>query len=873
MLEPRQKIIQVELEEEVRESYMEYALSTLVARALPDARDGLKPSQRRILVAMNDLHLGPNAKFYKCAKVAGDTSGNYHPHGESVVYPTLYRLAQDFNMRYPLVDGQGNFGSIDGDPPAAMRYTEARMTGLAMETLADLDKDTVDFQPNYDDRLQEPQVLPGRFPNLICNGSTGIAVGMATSIPPHNLTEVVDGLIALIDNPDIDTQGLMKHVRGPDFPTGAIIYGAHGIREAYEGGRGLIKVRARASIETLKNDRNNIIITQIPYMLNATTLKEKIAEVARSRTVGGIADFRDESDRDGMRMVIELKKDSFPEVTLNQLYKHTPLESTFSINLLALVDGQPKVMALKDMLQLHVDHRVEVVRRRTEYDLAVAEDQAHIIEGLLIALRNIDPVIETIRGSADAAEARGKLITNFELTERQANAILDMRLQRLTGLEVEKLEKQYEELQVLIAKLRDILSSEAKILNEIKKELRELKKKYGDDRRTEIIASTSEFAIEDLIADEDMVVTISHTGYIKRLPINTYRRQRRGGRGVTGMTTKDDDFVEHMFIAPTHSHMLCLTEKGHCYTLRVYEVPQGGRNSRGRPLVNLLQAAKDEKIAAIVPVREFDEDRYLAMVTAHGTIKKTPLEAFSRINRLGVIAINVADDDRLIEADVTDGTYDLILGTADGFAIRFPEDNVRPMGRTAAGVRGIKLREGDRVVSMVVNNHRDRTLLTVCSKGYGKRSPLDDYRVTNRGGKGIINIKTNDRNGKVVALKEVIDEDELMIISQGGVLIRLPISDVTTIGRATQGVRLIRIGDEDRVMDVARLAVPDEGEEIEDGNGNGNGADGDFDDVEVAEASSGEMDADDGGDDEQDVGEDTALADLTDGTDDEEEES
>ena len=839
MLEPRQRILQVELEEEVRDSYMEYALSTLVARALPDVRDGLKPSQRRILVAMNDLRLGPTAKYYKCAKVCGDTSGNYHPHGESIVYPTLYRLAQSFNLRYCLVDGQGNFGSVDGDPPAAMRYTESRMTHFSVELLSDLDKDTVDFQSNYDERLQEPTVLPGKFPNLLCNGSTGIAVGMATNIPPHNLREVVSATIAQIDNPDIEVSELMQHIKGPDFPTGAMVYGAHGIREAYTTGRGLIKLRARASIETLKNDRHNIIVTEIPYMLNATTLKEKIADVARSRTVEGISDFRDESDRDGMRLVIELKRDAFPEVTLNQLYKHTPLESTFSINLLALVNGQPKQLTLKEMLQHYIDHRFEVITRRTKHDLKVAEDQAHIVEGLLIALRNVDPIIETIRGSEDGAEARELLTERFELSEKQAAAILEMRLQRLTGLEVSKLEKQYEELTAEIARLRNILSSDANVLAVIKEELLELRSKYGDERRTEIIAYTSEFSIEDLIADEDVVVTLSHAGYIKRMPINTYRRQRRGGRGVTGMTTKDGDFVEHMFIAPTHSHMLCLTEQGRCYKLRVYEAPQGGRNSRGRPIVNLVQAAKDEKIAAVVPVREFEEDRYLMMVTANGTVKKSPLQAFANVNRLGVIAINIVDNDALIGAGVTDGTFDVVLGTKDGFAIRFTEGDVRPMGRTAAGVRGIKLRGDDKVIGMIVNNHRDRTLLTVCENGYGKRSPLEDYRITHRGGKGIINIKSNERNGSVVTIKEVIDEDELMIISQNGILIRLPIVDIGVIGRNTQGVRVIRVDETDRVMDVARLAVstgdkdaddetPDDYDD-EDSNGNGDNGNGEYD--------------------------------------------
>ncbi len=814
MLEPRQQIIGKELEEEVRESYMEYAMSTLVARALPDVRDGLKPSQRRILVAMSDLNLHPSAKYYKCAKVAGDTSGNYHPHGEAIVYPTMYRMAQDFAMRYRLVDGQGNFGSIDGDPPAAMRYTEARMAPMAMELLADIDKDTVDWVANYDDRLQEPTVLPGRFPNLMCNGGTGIAVGMATNIPPHNLTEVCNAIIRLVENPELTSDDLMRYVKGPDFPTGAIIYGVEGIREAYRTGRGLIKVRGRANIETLKNDRQNIIITEIPYMLNATTLKEKIAEVARTRTVEGISDFRDESDRDGMRMVIELKRDAYAEVTLNQLFKHTPLEGTFGIINLALVNGEPKVLALKDMLQHYINHRYSIVKRRTEFDLAKAEAQAHIVEGLLIALRDIDPVIATIRASADGAEAKEQLIARFELSDRQADAILDMRLQRLTGLEVEKLEKQYDDLQVEIGEYQHILSSDESILDVVKEETRDLRKRYGDERRTEIVASTADFSVEDLIAEEDMVVTISHGGYIKRQPMATYRRQRRGGRGITSMTTKEDDFVEHVFIASTHSYLLCLTDKGHCYRLRVYEIPQGSRSSRGRPLVNLLEAAKGDQISAIVPVRDFDPERHLIMVTGNGTIKKTSLDAFGNINRLGVRAIHVLEDDTLIEADTTDGSYEIVLGTKQGTAIRFPEETVRPMGRTAQGVRGIRLREGDSVVGMVCNKHRDRTLLTVCQHGHGKRSPIEDYRLTNRGGKGVINIKANERNGEVVAIKEVIDDDELMIVTHQGTLIRLPIDEIHVIGRNTQGVRLIKLDDGDRVIDVARVAYRAEDDSV-----------------------------------------------------------
>jgi len=808
----REKVVPVLLEEEMKSSYIDYSMSVITARALPDVRDGMKPSNRRIMVAMNDLNLAPGRPHRKCAKIAGDTSGNYHPHGEQVVYPTLVRMAQDFNMRYPLVDGQGNFGSIDGDAPAAMRYTEARLTALAMEVLADLDKDTVDFIPNYDGTREEPVVLPSKFPNLICNGSSGIAVGMATNIPTHNLSEVVDSLIALIDDPELEDQKLLKYIQGPDFPTGGIIYGRGGIKEYFKTGRGRLVLRARASIEKQKSGKESIIITEIPYQINKSNLLEKIAELVNNKVIEGISDLRDESDREGMRIVIELKREAQAEIILNQLFSHTQMQTTFGVINIALVDGVPKVLTLKELLSLFIEHRHTVITRRTKYELAEAEKRAHILEGLKIALDNIDAVIKLIRASKDPAEAKDGLMKKFKMSEVQAQAILDMRLQRLTGLERKKVEEEYLELIKLIATLKGILESKTKRMNIIKEELLTLKKNYGDQRRTEIKEEEEEFTIEDLIAEENMLITISHNGYIKRLGIDAYRRQGRGGKGVIGMETREEDFVEHLFIASTHDYILFFTSTGKCHWLKVHEIPVGGRATKGKSVTNLLELTEGEMIKAFAPVKEFDDKHYVMMATKNGTIKKTELSAFSNPRRGGINAINIDEGDELIDAVITDGTCDIVLGTREGLAIRFPEEKVRSMGRTAYGVRGISLRGKDLVVDMVVIK-RDASLLVVTENGFGKRTPISDYRVTNRGGKGVINVKTNERNGKVVALKEVLEDDELMLITEKGMIIRQPIKTIKEIGRNTQGVRLISLDEGDRVVAVARVVKSEEEQE------------------------------------------------------------
>jgi len=801
----REKIVPVYIEEEMKSSYLDYSMSVITARALPDVKDGLKPSNRRILVAMNDLNLAPGRPHRKCAKIAGDTSGNYHPHGEQVVYPTLVRMAQDFNMRYMLVDGQGNFGSIDGDAPAAMRYTEARLAPLAMEMLEDLEKETVGFVPNYDETRQEPMVLPSKFPNLICNGASGIAVGMATNIPTHNLSEVVDALTALIDDTELDDERLLDYIPGPDFPTGGIIQGKRGIVEAYRTGRGRVILKARANVERQKSGKESIIISEIPYQINKSNLLEKIAFLVRDKLIDGISGLRDESDRDGMRIVVELKRDAQAEVVLNRLFKHTQMQATFGVIMLALVDGQPKVLSLKEMLTLFLEHRHKVITRRTQFELKKAEHRAHILEGLKIALDHIDAVIKLIRASKTVDDAKKGLMTKFKLSEIQAQAILDMRLQRLTGLEREKVEQEYLDVIKLIEKLKGILESKAKRMNIIKEELSELKKKYGDERRTEIMEEEEgEFTIEDLIAQEDMVITITHTGYIKRLSVTSYRRQSRGGRGVIGIETKEEDFVEHLFIASTHNYILFFTPKGRCHWIKVHEIPVGGRLAKGKPIVNMLDLGEEEKIAAFVPVREFDDAHFVVMATQNGIIKKTVLSAFSNPRRGGINAMNVPQDDNLIEAKITDGTCDIVLATTEGQAIRFHEDKVRDMGRAAYGVKGITLAKNDRVIGMVVVK-RDATLLSVTENGFGKRTNISDYRVTNRGGKGIINIKTTQRNGKVVDIKEVVTDDELMLITQKGIIIRQPVKQITVIGRATQGVKLINLDKGDKVVDVARV--------------------------------------------------------------------
>ena len=800
----RGRIVPVDIGEELKKSMLDYSMSTLVDRALPDVRDGLKPSQRRILVAMNDLGLQPNRQHRKCANVAGHTSGNYHPHGEAIVYPTLVHLAQDFRMRYTLVNGQGNFGSIDGYPPAAMRYTESRLDGAGGAMLTDLDKETVDFRPNYDERLEEPTVLPSRFPNLLCNGAVGIAVSRATAIPPHNVREVVSALKALIDEPEITIDELMEHIKAPDFPTGGIIHGMSGVRAAYHLGKGLIRVRAKAAIEEASGDREIIVITEIPYMVAKSTLLEKMADLVRNKRIEGISNIRDESDREGLRVVVELKRDANAEVALNLLYKHTQLQTTFAANMIALVDGVPRQLNLKQMLSDFVDHRHDVVVRRTTYELGVAEDRAHILEGLRIALDNIDEVIRIIRGSEDPTAARGALMDQLVLTERQAQAILAMTLQRLTNLEQQKIEDEYEALVQEIARLKEILDSRDIRMGIVKVELDEIGEEFGDERRSDIVVSAEEIDVEDLIPIEDVVITISHSGYIKRIPVDTYRSQHRGGRGVTGMNTKDEDFVEHLFVASTHDYILFLTDKGHCHWLKVYRIPQGVRTSRGRPIVNLIDIMDGHKVAAIVPIKEFKDDEFLIQATRNGQIKKTALSAYSRPRRGGIIAMNIIDDDVLVEAWVSDGNQEVIVATQTGQAIRFHEDEVRPTGRGSQGVRGISLEGVDIVIGMVVADD-DTDLLTVSELGDGKRTRVSDYRLTRRGGKGVINIKTTERNGGVVAIKAIQEDDEVMIISQDGILIRLPIADVSTIGRNTQGVRLINLDEGDRVIDVARV--------------------------------------------------------------------
>ena len=830
MMIERSRVIPVEIGDELKKSMLDYSMSTLVNRALPDVRDGMKPSQRRILVAMNDLGLGANRQHRKCAHIAGHASGNYHPHGEDIVYPTLVHLAQDFKLRYPLVDGQGNFGSIDGYPPAAMRYTEARMAGPGQEMLNDLEKETVDYRPNYDERLEEPQVLPSAFPNMICNGAVGIATTMATAIPPHNLQEVVDGLIALIDNPEMDILELMEYIKAPDFPTGGIIYGVQGVLDAYQTGRGHLRIRAKAAIEEDKAERETIIITEIPYMVNKTTLLEKMADLVREKRIEGISNIQDESDRDGLRIVVELKRDVVGDVILNQLYKYTQLETTFAANMVALVNGRPQQVTLKHMLQCYIDHRHDVVKRRTEYELRVAEDRAHILEGLIIAQDNIDEVIRIIRGSKDTNEARhaltqlklsrGQLQSTEEqhqLSERQVQAILSMTLQRLTNMEQQKIEAEHHELTQEIERLRSILDNRESRMEIVKDELGVMREKYGDERRSEIVLSATEFSIEDLIREEDMVITISHNGYIKRIPVSTYRAQNRGGRGITGMRTKDEDFVENLFVASTHSYILVLTDRGHCVWLKVHEIPRGTRQARGRPIVNVVDIPYGHKVAEVVPVSEFDEDHYLLSITRKGLTKKTALSAYSRPRKGGIIAMNVLEDDQLIKASITGGNDRVIIATKHGQAVYFEEDKVRSMGRNSQGVRGVSLQGDDVVVGMVVVNPEDveqSHLLTVCANGYGKRSPISDYRLTNRGGKGVINIKTTDRNGPVVSVMGVTEDsrDDMVIVTQNGILIRQTVADVSVIGRNTQGVRLINPDEGDQVIDVAQVVNQDEEE-------------------------------------------------------------
>ena len=809
MAEKRDRIIPIYIEDEMKNSYIDYSMSVIVSRALPDVRDGLKPVHRRILYGMHELGVQPNRPHRKSARIVGDVLGKYHPHGDSAVYDAMVRMVQEFSLRYPMVDGQGNFGSIDGDSAAAMRYTEARLKPVAVEMLRDLEKETVDFTPNFDESLEEPTVLPSLFPNLLVNGASGIAVGMATNIPPHNLSEVIDALIALINQPDMPIESLMKHVQGPDFPTGGIIYGNDGIYSAYKTGRGRVVVRARASLEKGKGNKDAIIVNEIPYQVNKANLITSIAGLVKDKKIEGISDLRDESDRDGMRIVIELKRDAQPQVILNQLYIHTQMQTTFGVIMLALVNNRPKVLNLKEVLQYFVDHRHDVIMRRTRFELDKAEKRAHILEGLKIALDNIDEIIALIKKSSSPEEAQIGLMKRFGLSEIQARAILDMRLQRLTGLERKKIEDEYLETIKLIEKLRQILDSREKQMALIKDEFQEVKEKYGDARRTEIVAKTEEFSVEDTIAEEDMVITISLSGYIKRFPVSGYKRQNRGGKGVIGADIKSEDSVEHLFIASTHHYIMFFTDLGKCYWLKVHEIPQIGKGSRGRAIVNLINVEKGETVRAVVPVKTFDDDKFLFMATRNGTVKKTSLGAYSRPMKTGINAITVHDGDALIGAAITDGNHDIVLGTREGKAIRFHESEVRAMGRTAAGVRGITLSGKDIVIGMVVVR-REGTLMVVTDKGYGKRSAISDYRVTSRGGKGIITMKTNDKIGNLIAIMDVVDSDDLMLITANGLVIRQEIQKIKVLGRATQGVRLVRLSPDDSVGDVARVVREEE---------------------------------------------------------------
>jgi DNA gyrase subunit A len=814
--------IPVNIEDEMKRSYLDYAMSVIIGRALPDVRDGLKPANRRVLYAMRQMGLASNRQHRKCAKIVGEVIGNYHPHGDAPAYDTLVRLAQDFNMRYPLVDGQGNFGSIDGDPPAAYRYTEARLAPLAEAMMADLDKETVDVRPNFDETTEEPTVLPTPFPNLLVNGSTGIAVGMATNIPPHNMREVVEGVIKVIEKRDAPEDErrriLLQSIPGPDFPSGGIIVGRAGIYRAYLEGRGGVVVRGRAAFEeNKKGDRVSIVITEIPYQVNKASLVEEIAALARDKRIEGISDLRDESDRDGMRIVIELKRGELPDVVLNNLYKHTKLQTSYGITLLAIAGGRPRVLNLLQIVELFVDFRKEVVRRRIEFELRKAEARAHILEGLKTALDHLDAVITLIRGSRNPGDARDGLMTEFGLSQIQAQAILDMQLQRLTGLERQKVVDELAELQKTIERLRAILSSDELILAKVVEELKLILAKYGDARRTEIIEESGELRVEDLIADEDVVITATNTGYIKRTALTEYRKQRRGGKGLIGMQTRDEDVVKHLFIANTHAYILIFSDRGKCYWLRVYDVPDVQRSSKGKAIANLVQMAEGERMAALLRVQEFPPEegaRFIVMGTRKGTIKKTDLKAFSNPRAAGIIAIHVDDDDELIAVAETDGKKDLVIGTRNGMAIRFSEDDARPMGRSAFGVRGIQLRDGDKVVAMEVVSDGS-TLLTVCENGFGKRTDVSEYRRQTRGGIGLKNMQTSDRNGLVVGLACVTDRDDLLLVTHGGQIIRMKTGDMRPIGRDTQGVRLIELAEGDNVVSIATLTEPDDEPEAE----------------------------------------------------------
>jgi len=794
----------VNIEDEMKKSYLEYSMSVIVGRALPDIRDGLKPVHRRVLYAMHDLKNYHNRPFKKSARVVGDVIGKYHPHGDTAVYDTIVRLAQDFSMRYPLVDGQGNFGSVDGDPPAAMRYTEVRMTRLAEDFLTDIEKDTVDFMPTYDGSIMEPSVLPTKIPNLLINGSSGIAVGMATNVPPHNVTEICLAVEKLIDSPAVDIEGLMEVVRGPDFPTAGFILGKAGILEAYRTGRGIIKIRTRAFVEKVGHSRERIVISELPYQVNKGKLLEKIAEQVRERHIEGVSEVRDESDKDGMRIVIEVKRDGKAPVILNRLYKYTQMEVSFGIIFLAIVNGKPLVLTLKEILQNFISHRREIVVRRTIYDLNKAEARAHILEGLKKALDFLDEVIELIRSSSDVKEAKSGLIQEFEFSDAQAQAILEMRLQRLTGLEREKVNEEYQSLIKDIARFRELLGNPALVLQDIKEEVKAIREQYGDERRTEILEDAEDLDMEDLIAEEDMVVTISHRGYIKRNPISLYRAQRRGGKGMTGARPAEEDFVEHLFVASSHDYFLFFTNKGRVYWKKVHEIPEGGRMSKGKAIVNLLDLKKGERVATILPVREFEEDRYVVMATKKGLVKKTALTAYSYPRSVGTIGVKIREEDELIAVRVSNGDQDIFLTTREGKSIRFKESEVKPTGRVSSGIIGIRMQAGNEVVGMEIIGEGD-TIRTVTENGYGKRTRTEEYPTQGRGGQGVLTIKTTERNGPVVYSYQVTDQDQLMIITEHGKIIRLRVADISVIGRNTQGVRLINLGEGEKVVGVAKF--------------------------------------------------------------------
>ncbi len=821
------KIRPVEIEEEMQKSYLDYAMSVIVGRALPDARDGLKPVHRRILYGMYEQNLTPNRPFRKSARVVGEVMGKYHPHGDAAIYDALVRMAQDFSIRYELVDGHGNFGSVDGDNPAAMRYTEARLSPISMEMLRDIEKETVPFVSNYDESLQEPEVLPARFPNLLANGSSGIAVGMATNIPPHNLGEVIDATVALIDNPELGPEELMAYVKGPDFPTGGIVMGMEGIRDAYLTGKGILQVRGRAHIEQSKSGKSSIVISELPYQVNKARMAERIAELVREKRITGVADLRDESDRAGMRLVVELKREANPQVLLNQLYKQTQLQESFGVIMIALVDGVPRTLNLQQALSCYIDHQREVVERRTRFDLERAENRAHILEGLLVALDHIDEVIETIRSSRTVEEARKRLMEGFDLTEAQAQAILDMRLQRLTGLEREKVRKEHQELLKQISYLRSVLEDPNKLMGIIKEELLEIKKKYADPRRTDIIPEAQDLDIEDLIAEEEVIVTITHSGYVKRLPATTYRKQRRGGRGVTGTSLKEGDFVEHLFVASTHNYLHFFSNLGKVYRLKVYEIPEGSRTSRGQALVNLLPLSSGEKICSIISAPGYESGQYLVMATKKGMIKKTPFLEYNSARRDGIIAINLQEGDEVIDTRLTEGESNIILCTRDGFAIKFSESDCRPMGRATRGVRGVNLSPGDSVVAMGVAPE-NADLFIITERGYGKRTAVSKYPLQRRGGKGVRTLQYNPLKGKIVSAKVVKSNQELLIVSTEGVVIRVSVEGIPLKGRPTQGVKVMNLKEDDSVAALAMMVADEgrtegeeQGEEGEDGNDGG----------------------------------------------------